>query len=704
MSDFAPSLEAFKKSALGATTPLETRPHPSGAKGAQISLDEVAARIRKGRLDPRVRAWAIRSVKEGGEPRTPAGQAQAILDALRKTTTYVQDPVNAEFMQAAQDTLCLDDKGFCFKGGDCDDLCIAYGSATSSIGIPTKVVGQSFASDGVPTHVIVAIQDTKTGKWYRVDPSSKYDVGSYYPATKEVWIDPMSGSVDGDAGVGGEFVGIGQVPGLGAYQYVPSVHGNDLQELTAPQLWARGFAGGPQGLGAYQYVPSVHGNDLQELIAPYFWAHGLAGGPQVIGIGQAPGGQAPLTDQDRQAIFDSTTTQLQTALFKLQQSMIDLRTSKDNANRTRTLLNPDNPYDPEPANPIIDVTGFLTGGGWTQSMSNVCDSILSTGDTLIQYAQEALNGTRRILVDDASQNAYLEASDQDPYRIHMVERTATDSLLVFLEKPDALSPALVAAATIALTPILPALAFAFATFTFLDGVTYVASHDQNQNVSVMKVVGGLSSSTGQALTPKDVQAALQTAPQGLQGRGLGMPQVVAVLLAVALIAAVVGVATYFVVSKLADIARAHADEAAMTAVMQAITSGKMTPEQGKDILNANYQGRAALAKAEGEKDSKDPFKGAMDDIGKIVTWLVIGGVVVTGIVIGAPLIKEGVNELTAWSKQRREQLKADRRSPELAPPSPVPAAAGEPDHSCFPPGLQDAYPNPRRRRRRRRHT
>ncbi len=696
MSDFAPSLEAAKKTALGAATPMETRPHPAGAKGAQISLEEVAARIRKGRLDPRVRAWAIRSVKEGGEPRTPAGQGQAILDALRKTTTYVQDPVNAEFMQAAQDTLCLDDKGFCFKGGDCDDLCIAYGSATSSIGIPTKVVGQSFASNGVPTHVIVAIQDTKTDKWYRVDPSSKYDVGSYYPATKEVWIDPMSGGVDGDAGVGGEFVGIGNLPGVGAYQYVPSVHGNDLQELIAPQLWARGFAGGPQGLGAYQYVPSVHGNDLQELIAPYFWAHGLAGGPQIIGVGQAE-----LTDKDRQAIFDSTTTQLQTALFKLQQSMIDLRTSKDNANRTRTLVNPNNPYDPEPATPIVDVTGFLTGGAWTQSMSNVCDSILSTGDTLIKYAQEALDGSRRILVDDASQNAYLEAHDQDPFRIHMVERTATDSLLVFLEKPDALSPALVAAAVVALTPILPALAFAFATFTFLDGFTYVASYDQNQNVSVMKVVGGLSSSTGQSLTPKDVQAALQTAQPGVQGR-LGMPQVVAVILAVALVAAVVGIATYFIVSKLADIARAHADEAAMTAVMQCITSGQCTPEQGKQLLQANYEGRAALTKAEAEKDKNDPFKGAMDDIGKIVTWLVIGGVVVTGIVIGAPLIKEGVNELTAWSKQRREQLRADRRSPELPPSPEAPAAAGEPDHSCFPPGLQDAYPNPRRRRRRRR--
>src|SRR5271157_5078019 len=118
MSGFAPSLEAAR-SALGAATPIETRPHPAGAEGAKISLEEVAARIRKGRLDPRVRAWAIRSIKDGGEPSTPRSQAQTLLDALRKATAYVQDSVNAEFMQAAHETLCLDDKGLCFKGGDC---------------------------------------------------------------------------------------------------------------------------------------------------------------------------------------------------------------------------------------------------------------------------------------------------------------------------------------------------------------------------------------------------------------------------------------------------------------------------------------------------------------------------------------------------------------------------------------------------------
>ena|SRR5271166_1104635 len=653
MSGFAPSLEAAR-SALGAATPIDTRPHPSGAAGAKISLEEVAARVRKGRLDPRVRAWAIRSVKEAGEPRTPAGQAQAILDALRKVTTYVQDPVNAEFMQAAQETLCLDDKGLCFKGGDCDDLVIAYGSATSSIGLPTKVVGQSFAMDGVPTHVIAAVQDTKSGKWYRVDPSSKYDVGSYFPATKEVWLDPMTGSVDGEVGMGGEFVGVGQPPSDGT-------------------------------LGASMYVPSLHGNDVQELLAPYYWAHGFAGGPQTVGVGDYTGDQ-------RKAIFDSATSSLQGALFKLQSSLIDLRTSKDNANRTRAALNPNNPFDPEPANPIIDVSDFLTGGAWTLSMSNVCDSLISLGETLVKAGQDALNGTRRILVDDATQNAYLEATDQDPWRLHAVSQTSTDTVLAFLEKPEAISPALLAAATVALAPVL--LPLAIVAYTFTDGFTYLFSYN-DQQIDIRRIVGGFSSKTGQTLTPQDVQAQINAQQQGsLQGRGLGALPIIVIVGIAAVGLAIVSVAAYFIVAKLCDTAVASAKEATNQAVLALVASNKLTPDQATEILQVNSDNRVAEAKAEAEKSKADPFSGALESLGKIVTWLVIGGVVVTGVVIGAPLIKEGVNELTAWSKDRRERLRAERQGPAPAlPPGPSPETV---------PATAEAFANPRRRVRRRR--
>lgn len=115
---FKPGVDAARK-ALGAAIPIVHNVHPGGAKGVRLSLQEVANRIKKGRNDPRVRAWAVRVIKAAGGPQDTRSQAQAILSALKEATVYVQDPVNTEFIQAAHETLCLDDKGLCFRGGDC---------------------------------------------------------------------------------------------------------------------------------------------------------------------------------------------------------------------------------------------------------------------------------------------------------------------------------------------------------------------------------------------------------------------------------------------------------------------------------------------------------------------------------------------------------------------------------------------------------
>lgn len=347
---FKPGVEAAK-AALGVNHAIVAKDHPGGALGAQLSLEEVADRILKGRNDPRIKSWAGRALHAAGGPQDSKTQAQVILDALHKAAVYVQDPVNTEFMQAAHETLCLDDKGLCFRSGDCfpintklltpeglkniqdikignliwgynawtaidgfvdkgiiqttaintnngcivltanhqvyvirndthirvrvselnindillvpldipfyncrantkptivkfiefdvgekqcydiqtsdhyvylpehdvtvsncDDLTIAYGSAVMSVGIPCKVVGQAFNGSSVPSHVLAAIQDTQTGEWYRVDPSTDKPVGGYVTATREWWIDPfnkkgmtISGATSGD------FVGVGRV-------------------------------------------------------------------------------------------------------------------------------------------------------------------------------------------------------------------------------------------------------------------------------------------------------------------------------------------------------------------------------------------------------------------------------------------------------------------------------------------------------------
>src|SRR5271155_2982612 len=120
---FAPSAAAAAK-ALG--TPVKEDKHPPGTEGTAYSLDQMAKFIRDGRNDPRMRAWAGRVLLAAGKPATVKGQAQAILDELRKKTVYLQDPVNTELMAKPHITLCLDDHGLCMPAADCDDLCIAF--------------------------------------------------------------------------------------------------------------------------------------------------------------------------------------------------------------------------------------------------------------------------------------------------------------------------------------------------------------------------------------------------------------------------------------------------------------------------------------------------------------------------------------------------------------------------------------------------
>ena len=106
------------KPVVGVTT--DARLHPSGGAGARLSLKEVAERAWKARMSPRLRAWTTQvlskaNVSAGGRRQ----KAQAILDAFRTKVPYMADPVMGEFMATPEQTLCLDEGGLCFVGGDC---------------------------------------------------------------------------------------------------------------------------------------------------------------------------------------------------------------------------------------------------------------------------------------------------------------------------------------------------------------------------------------------------------------------------------------------------------------------------------------------------------------------------------------------------------------------------------------------------------
>jgi hypothetical protein len=204
VSDFTPGVERAK----AAGHKIEVQPYPPGVAGIRLSLEVVARKIRDGRLDPDVRGWAGDVLKAAGNPTTVRAKAQALLDAFRKQTIYVPDPVGAEYIVSAAGTMCLR-PGLCVRARDCDDGVVAMGAALLSQGISVRVIKQNFGP-GKQEHVLVVAQD-ENGAWLAVDPSTSLPVGQRVPAVKEEIIDPMD--VVGSAGTSGaEIVTLGAIP------------------------------------------------------------------------------------------------------------------------------------------------------------------------------------------------------------------------------------------------------------------------------------------------------------------------------------------------------------------------------------------------------------------------------------------------------------------------------------------------------------
>lgn len=184
----------------------DSRPHPTGAKGAHLSLKEVAERAWKARMSPRLRAWVTQVLDKAGVSSGNRRQkAQAVLDAFRKKVPYIADPVMGEFMATPEQSLCLDEGGLCFIGGDCDDHSIGLSASMMSIGIPAMIIGSSHRKPiEVPTHVYMAFQD-ESENWVRMDGTIKLPVGKVAPCLREFWVEPGAEAKDLGAG---DFVGM----------------------------------------------------------------------------------------------------------------------------------------------------------------------------------------------------------------------------------------------------------------------------------------------------------------------------------------------------------------------------------------------------------------------------------------------------------------------------------------------------------------
>jgi len=198
----------------------DARPHPAGAKGAKISLNEVAERAWKARMSPRVRAWTTQELaKANASTADRRKKVECILAAYREKVPYVQDPVMGEFMATPDQVLCLDEGGLCIVGSDCDEATITMLAAIMSIGIPGMVIGSSHKTPvNVPTHVFGAFQN-EAGKWIKFDGTTKHPVGKAPPTLREWWVEP--GKKAKQTGEG-DFVGMAGSGTLSGASKLPS--------------------------------------------------------------------------------------------------------------------------------------------------------------------------------------------------------------------------------------------------------------------------------------------------------------------------------------------------------------------------------------------------------------------------------------------------------------------------------------------------
>lgn len=194
LGEFRPGIASANAAGIRASSSA----YPAGDAGTQASLDMVSEKIRDGAVDPDVMGWARTVLKNKGldgrlHPSVQA-QTQALLEELRASTIYAPDAYGREVIQSAAATLCLR-PGLCIRGGDCDDLVVALGSATLSLGIPTRVVKQTFYG-AAQEHVLIQVQ-AENGIWLSADPSvATLPVGRSHAADREEYIDPMEGRAE----------------------------------------------------------------------------------------------------------------------------------------------------------------------------------------------------------------------------------------------------------------------------------------------------------------------------------------------------------------------------------------------------------------------------------------------------------------------------------------------------------------------------
>ena len=249
---------------------------------------EVASLVRAGRISGTVRAFALDACRRAavapyGDPCRVAG---AILAHAAGSVQYAPDPVRAELVQGAPETIRS-------GAGDCEDFTALVGAACESLGLPARVVliryaGTSGSADAYD-HVFPDIDVSRADEspcWLPADatlwgasgivPALGFDPSTLATVAKTLVIAPhastdsMTRSLGFPISLGGIF---GGAPG-GSNQFNPFGSGG-------------GFQSNPFGSGGFQSNPFGSGG------GPLYSGGGADGTPSKAGGG---GGSISLDD------------------------------------------------------------------------------------------------------------------------------------------------------------------------------------------------------------------------------------------------------------------------------------------------------------------------------------------------------------------------------------------------------------------------
>ena len=125
--------------------------------------------IASSRSNPHVREFTVRQLQGLADNDLP-GQIRRIASFVRKSVTYVRDPVGSEYLISPENMISSYEMTGSMMG-DCDDHVMLLNAMLGSIGFDTICIGVKYGSSPDYNHVISGVR-TDTGI-IQIDPCCK---------------------------------------------------------------------------------------------------------------------------------------------------------------------------------------------------------------------------------------------------------------------------------------------------------------------------------------------------------------------------------------------------------------------------------------------------------------------------------------------------------------------------------------------------